>query len=152
MKHSKDFALICCQMPQNCFQGCNSKNTLNREMVRIHATYHTSQINPSPHCNEGRQYCTCSYVQTYTLCSSLTKIIRISLTNDYRLLLWMKQNILSSFTVQSIYFLWKRHAITFTCKWFIFTCDHKMNATVEVYILQYVFQTCSLNCKTISDT
>jgi hypothetical protein len=107
MEHCKDFAFRFCQMPQNCFQGCHFKNNLNRKMVRIHATYHTSQMNSSPYCNEGWQLCTCSYVQTYTLCSSLTKFItRTSLNNDYRLLVWMKQNILLSFTVRSVYFIW----------------------------------------------
>ena len=73
------------------------------KIVRIRATYHTLQINPSPHCSEGKQCCTWSYMQTYTCCSSLIKVIRNSLNTDYRLLLWLKQNTMLSFTIGSVY-------------------------------------------------
>jgi hypothetical protein len=60
----------------------------------------------SPYCNEGRQYCTCSSMHTNIHCSLLTKVIRNSLNFDYRLLLWLKENTLLSFTMESIYLLW----------------------------------------------
>jgi hypothetical protein len=100
------------------------------KMLRIQTTYYRSQINSSPYRNKGRQYCTCSYMQTYTHYSWLTKVIRNSLNLDYRLLLWLKQNTLLSFTTEGIYLLWQWHA----CKLFSYMFDHKTNATVEQFV------------------
>ena len=74
--------------------------------------------------------------QSHTYCSLLTKVIRNSLNFDYRLLLWLKQNTVLSFTIQLHLLL----NSTLLHVWPWGKCYSK-----TVHIIQYVFQMCPLS-------
>jgi hypothetical protein len=76
--------------------------------------------------------------QSHTYCSLLTKVIRNSLNFDYRLLLWLKQNTVLSFTIQLHLLL----NSTLLHVWPWGKCYSK-----TVHIIQYVFQMCPLSYK-----